>query len=316
MRARAARRHFGSAIFPLALAQVYASPAAADDAQARASRSYEDARKAFDGGAYQAAAVGFERVFQEIPNGASMLAASRAWEKAGEPALAADDFRTALSVGDLRPDEAAKAKDRLSHLEAELGWVQVLGPDGTVLSLAHVVAVRTPAKLHARPGPVTVIATLPDGSRTTRSIVAEVGNTITVDLRPPVSEALPPPPDVAPKPEPQGMSPVRTAAWITGGGAVAAGITAAILAPIYKKKDDDWNAVTNKSATTSNIDQYNSVVRLQVATDTAFLGACGLAVASAVLFLVSLKSTPTSTSASSAAHVSMGPGWIGVAGSF
>jgi hypothetical protein len=239
---------------------------------------------------------------------------SRAWEKAGEPALAADDFRTALSVGDLRPDEAAKATERLSHLEAELGWVQVLGPDGTVLSLAHVVAVRTPAKVHARPGPVTVIATLPDGSRTTRSIVAELGNTITVDLRPPVSEAAPPPPDVAPKPEPQGMSPLRTAAWITGGGAVAAGITAAILAAVYKPKFDAWNDLP--AAQRTNQDQRNSVVTLQIGTDTAFFAACGLAVASATLFLVSAKSTTTGSPAPSAAYVNMGPGWIGVAGSF
>jgi hypothetical protein len=312
MRARAARRHFGSAVIPLALAQVYASPAAADDAQARASRSYEDARKAFDGGAYQAAAVGFERVFQEIPNGASMLAASRAWEKAGEPALAADDFRTALSVGDLRPDEAARATDRLSHLEAELGWVQVLGPDGTVLSLAHVEAVRTPAKVHARPGPVTVTATLPDGTRTIRSIVVERANTITVDLRPPA--VLVAPPNVPPRLEPQGMTPLRTAAWITGGGAVAAGITAAILAAVFKPKFDAWNDLSTAQRT--NQDQRNTVVTLQIGTDTAFLAACGLAVASATLFLVSAKSTTTSSPASSNARVNMGPGWIGVTGNF
>jgi hypothetical protein len=312
-------RSVGSRILiACALAQGYGTAARADDVRERAARAYEDARKAFDGGAYQAAALGFERVFREVPNGASMLAAGRAWEKASEPALAADDYRTALSVGDLGADESAKGKERLDALEASLGSVQVLGPDGTTVSLGHAEAVRTPVNVHARPGPVTVVATLPNGRQATRAVVVERGNVVTVDLRPtavaPVRAEEPAAlPDVGATAEPR-SNPVRTAAWITGGSAVAAGIAAAILAPIFNAKNNDWNASSKTDA-----GERDTVVSLQIGTDVAFIGACALAATSATLFIVAARSHAkgaTPPSESFEPHVTVGPGSVALVARF
>jgi hypothetical protein len=290
------------------LAHSYASPAHADDARKRAAQAYEDARKAFDGGAYQAAAVGFERVFREVPNGASMLAAGRAWEKAGEPALAADDFMSALSVGDLGIDESAKARAHLDLLEESLGRVHVLGPDGTTVSLSHAEAMRTPTSVHARPGAVTLVATLPDGSKATRAVEVEQGKEVTVDFRPAPEPVRQVRTDVEPRTR-DASHPMRTAAWITGGGAIAAGIAAAILAPLFDTANDDWNASSR-----TNAGQRDNVVRLQVGTDATFIGACALAVTSATLFVFSLR--PAAPSELNAPHVSLGPGWISTVGTW
>jgi len=273
-----------------ALLQGHAVPARADDARERAARGYEDARKAFNGGAFQAAAVGFERVFHEVSNGASMLAAGRAWEKASEPALAADDFRIALSTGDLTANESTDAKERLDRLEAGLGRVRLLGPDGTTVRLAHSEAVHTPAIAHARPGAMTVIATLPDGKELTRSVVVELGGVATVDFRPeeaPRQAAIAvraPPQESEARLPPRGNA-ARTAGWITGGGALAAGITAAILAPLFNAKNNDWNASSKTDG-----GQRDTVVSLQIGTDIAFLSACALAATSVTLLVFSTTS--------------------------
>jgi len=300
----------------VALVQTYASPAGADDARDRAARAYEDARKAFEGGAYRAAALGFERVFQEVPNGASMLAAGRAWEKQNEPSLAADDLQIALDVGDLGPDELAKARERLDVLEADLGRVRVLGPEGTTLALAHANAVRTPATVHARPGTVTVFATLPGGNEVTRVVAVDRGGVAIVDLRPaPEAPARPAEPVAAPRPKvAPANAPVRTAAWITGGGAVAAGIAAAILAPTFNAQNNDWSASSRTDA-----GQRAGVVSLQIGTDTAFLGACALAMTSAVLFVVSARSSPTTAAlprVPQAPQLGLGPRWVGLVSRF
>jgi hypothetical protein len=311
-----ARRLLGNVGVAFGLTYVYAAPAHADDARDRAARAYEDARKAFDGGAYQAAALGFERVFQVVPNGASMIAAGRAWEKASEPALAADDLSAAIRAGDLSADETAKVKERLSQFERVLGRVEVLGPNGTTVSVGHEEVVRTPAIVHARPGAVTLVVTLPDGSRPTRTVVAASGQTVTADFRQttPVPAAAPPAPTQVTEPPSRPTNPVRTAAWITGGGAVAGGIAAAILAPLFTSKNNDWSASTKTDA-----GQRSEVVSLQIATDTAFFTACGLAVASATLFLVSARSTATPTTGTappSAPVLSAGPRWVGITGHF
>jgi hypothetical protein len=289
--------------------QGYAATTHADDAKDRAARAYEDARKAYEGGAYQAAAVGFERVFHEVPNGASLLAAGRAWEKASEPALAADDYRDAISVGDLSADDTAKAKERLVLLEKGLGRVQVLAPDGTTVSLAHAETVRTPANVHSRPGPIVMVATLPDGTRVTRDIVVERGSDVTVDLRPAPTSVPPRQPEITSTPE-RKTHPVSTAAWITGGAAVASGITAAILAPIFSAKNNDWNQSNRTSQS-----ERDTVVSLQIATDVFFLGACALAATSATLLVVSAtsgRSTAPTPSTSNGPHVNVGPGWVGL----
>jgi hypothetical protein len=316
--ARSMRSRLSALAVACVLLQSYATAARADDVRERAARAYEDARKAYDGGAYQAAALGFERVFHEVANGASMFAAGRAWEKASEPALAADDYRTALSVGDLGGDESGRAKERLGALEANLGRVKVIGPDGTTVSFGHAEAQRTPANVHARPGLVTVVATLPDGRQTTRDVVVERGKVLIVDLGPPVVAPI-----AAPEPasEPEIVATVQprhnavlTAAWITGGSALAAGIAAAILAPIFNAKNNDWNASSKTDAS-----ERDTVVSLQIGTDAAFIGACALAVTSVTLFVVAARShtpRPTPGAASYEPHVTVGPGSIVVLGRF
>jgi hypothetical protein len=289
-----------------------AGVARADDAHDRASRAYEDARKAFEGGAYQAAAVAFERVFDAVANGASMVAASRAWEKAGEPALAADDLATSLTVGDLGAQEAKKAKQHLDLLETDLGRVHVTGPDGTTLTSSHARAMRTPADVHARVGSLTVAAVLPDGSRMAREVEVTPGGVVNVDLHATVAPpAAPPLTDSKGDESPSTSRPLRTAAWVTGGAALAAGIAAGALAPIFKSKNDDW-----ASSARTDGGQRSSVVSLQIATDTAFLSACGLAATSTVLFLLSAQPSPKRSAASAGTHVSVGPGWVGLTGRF
>jgi hypothetical protein len=321
-------------------------PARADDPREHAARAYDDARKAFDGGAYQAAALGFERVYQEVPNGASMLAAARAWEKANEPALAADDYRSAIAMDDLGPDETAKARQSLAALDNTLGQFRATGPKGTIVMSSHATLVQAPASLYARPGALTVRVTLPDGSGASRSVVIERGRVAAAEFAShsaeagPVSAGSPAPPSSnVPKPGPSegaatntamssvssplpaasagadagsrhaSRKPLRTAAFLTGGGALATGLASAILAGVFSSKNSAWNASTRTDASLRT-----EVVTLQVATDSTFLTACALAVTSATLFVVSLTSSAPRGEPS--AHVEVGPAYLGLHASF
>jgi hypothetical protein len=286
-----------------------ASVAHADPARDRAASAYEDARKAYDSGAYQAAAVGFERVFHEVPNGPSLVAAGRAWERAGELGRAADDYRDALSFTDLRADDVATARERLAALEKETARLEVLAPEGATVSVGHAERVGTPVTVHVLPPSITVVARLVDGTEKSLTTTVEAGRVASLDFRPPAAPVLPHPE----RPE-TGSRAMRTAAWITAGSAVVVLAASGILALEYESANSSWD----KSPRTDQ-SQHDGVAALQTGTNVAFFGGCLLAASSVTLFAVSLRGKVSGAPSPAVAPVSsltLGPRGVGLQGTF
>src|SRR5438552_1526024 len=124
-------------LLALALALVASGPAAAlaadDEPQgdpAEARQQYNAGTQAFAAKRYLEAALHFEAAAAHRPHPIALYTAALAWEQAGKPDRAADDFGRALEAPGLGAKEKENAKERLAALERTLGTVVVAGPDG------------------------------------------------------------------------------------------------------------------------------------------------------------------------------------------
>src|SRR5579859_1368405 len=97
-----------AAVLAFATPSVARSAPPADDARARAAESFREAQAAFARRDFAAAAAAFEAAADFAPHPAALLSASEAWERAGEPARAADDCDRARSL----PVAAERSEER------------------------------------------------------------------------------------------------------------------------------------------------------------------------------------------------------------
>ena len=196
--------------------------------------AYEQARRAFKEERYRDAALGFEAAFRTHPDANALYAAAQAWELALDPARAADAYARALSSGKLDENQAVRSRDRLSALGAQLGAVDVTGPEGTRVKLDDHGEWPVPARLYAAPGDRVLSILHPDGAAERRPLTLVAASLTAVDTLPPAapaSAATPPsyPPPVLPEPR---KHPVvdpapekRSPAWLgVGCGSLGAGI--------------------------------------------------------------------------------------------
>ena len=107
-----------------------ARAAPADDARARAAESFRQAQAAFERRDFAAAAAAFETAAGFAPHPAAWLSAADAWQRAGEPARAADDCERARDVPGLAEastaDHADYGHDAAQCIERVRGRVALL----------------------------------------------------------------------------------------------------------------------------------------------------------------------------------------------
>ena len=169
------------------------SPSPSEMAE-RARAIYAAATRAFAETRFAEAAQKFDEAASVVPSAVAFFTGGLAWERAGDPARAADDYARALELGSHQPGgidekQSDKAKERLGALEATFGTVRVLGPSGTWVRIEDQgVGARAPATLHAAAGGHYVVARSlpgepPAPSASERSFVMlSVGKTVTLDL--------------------------------------------------------------------------------------------------------------------------------------
>ena len=160
----------------------------------RARAIYAAGTRAFAETRFADAAQKFEEAASVVPSAVAFFTGGLAWERAGDPVRAADNYARALEFGPLQPGgidekQSEKAKERLGALEATLGTVRVLGPSGTWVRIEDQGSgARAPTTLHATAGGHVVVAKPlpsepPSPSGRERSFVLlSAGKTVTLDL--------------------------------------------------------------------------------------------------------------------------------------
>ncbi|MBK9001836.1 MAG: hypothetical protein IPM35_39440 [Myxococcales bacterium] len=223
------------------------------------------ARSAFEKKDYAGAAAAFEEAYRVKPHPATKYNAALAWEKANEPARAADAFESALSSEGLDDGRAKAARARLAVLKPMLGYVFVEKPIGATVSVAHVVDAPVPTRFHLAPGSHKLAIKRRDGTASEQAVVLKAGSTTTVEVEgsdlaagtaaaelKPVGEAPAPaaaPAKDTPAPKPTGCS-TCTWGWVAlGAGVVAAGAgTYFGIQTLSAKSDFDDSGKTDADA--------------------------------------------------------------------
>lgn len=286
-----------------ALIVAAAPPAHADEDKATARELFRAAEAAFSRGEYRAAALAFEAADEKSPSGGAMYNAGVAWDKAGEPARAADALARALASGELTDARLADARRQLAALEKRLGLLSVVAPAGTTFTVAHTKDGRAPGKVHLAPGEHPVRIVRPSGQRETRVIRVTPAQQSKLDLNDePIEEATGAPltRDVAPKTPSASSAPPW--GWIlVGAGAASAGAGVYLLTRGVSARDDfDHSNRTDQDA-------HDRAITYRTWSTVALLGGIALAGTGTILVL-----TAPGGSERGGVSVSVGPGSVTV----
>jgi len=171
-------------------AQALSEPAA------EARRQYNLGTQAYAAHRFADAAQNFEAAAAYKAHAVTLYTAALAWDQAGQPERAADDFGRALDVGGLSADQTRNAKERLAALERTAGTAIVKAPAGWRVQLDTLTEVPAPARLHATPGLHSLNYHPAGEPAKKKELTLEAGKTQSIEL--PEKEAPPPKEDPAP----------------------------------------------------------------------------------------------------------------------
>lgn len=259
----------------------------------------KEGRDAFSAGKFAEAGEKFDAANRLAPHAQLRFNAALAWEKAREPARAADAYEGALRQGGLDDQRERRAQSALAGLKETLGYVKVPRPVSGTLSIAHLSHAPIPAQFHLAPGQYKMDVESADGSKTTKTVSVKAGEVITVEVElessePSVavrtnepSDSTPPPDDTQPvDPTPTGSA-RKTWGWIAIGTGVVLGGAAAYFGTQTTKAKSDY-----EDSNFTDADARDRGVRNRTFTNIALGGAIvGVGVGSYLLLTSGGKKT-------------------------
>jgi hypothetical protein len=274
-----------------------AGPAAADEGtKERAIELFARADTAYARGEFSAAARDYQASFDLVARAPAIYDAARAWDAAGDFPRAADAYQTTLERTDLSGPPEAAARRRLAELDTGLAILDVRGPAGAHIRVAHVDGARAPVRVHVIPGTYPVQATRDDGAVGTTRVTVGAGASVRVEV--PVARATSASSSVlfAPTPPPVVIPTSRVVAWSSlGAAALFSGAAVGLgVVTIHDRNAFDGSGDTDRSA-------HDAAVTSRTLTNVAWGTAAVAGVLGAVLLLVSSSHSHPSAVGSSAA---------------
>ena len=277
---------------------VLAPPSGRAEDVAGARARYNEATQALKDKRYREAALHFEAAARLRPHGVAAFAAAMAWDKAEQPARAADNFARALELPGLGPADTKTARARLDELESSLGTVSITGPAELLVQLQDSTEANPPARLHGNAGVQTLIV-VRDGKVERKDLVLHAGETLEIDVTEPIEEPPPPaasasasaepappqpPPPPPPPPADKGPSTRKIIGYSAmGAGVLSAGVAIALGVQTLSARDDYEAAPTRQG--------YDDAKSLRTWTNVAWAGTVVLGgVGAALVFWPESKS--------------------------
>jgi hypothetical protein len=307
----------------LALLFIVGAPYARADDAAEARRRYNEGKAALEAGRYREAALHFEATGRLRKHAAAPYAAAMAWDKAEEPARAADNFHRALELPGLNNKSKKEAKERLELLEQSLGTVVVSGPEELVVQFEGSTEANPPARLHASPG-INTLLVARDENIERRDVKLNAGEVVELDVTEPIAEPEPEPPPPASAsatPEPPPPPPVvevdtdsKQTRKIIGYSAMGAGVLSAGVAVTLGFKTmsarDDFEAERTQGS-------FDDAKQLRTWTNVAWAGAVVLGgVGAALVFWPTNDDDQRSSQEDTGVSLSATPTGVQLGGSF
>jgi len=307
----------------LALLFIVGAPYARADDAAEARRRYNEGKAALEAGRYREAALHFEATGRLRKHAAAPYAAAMAWDKAEEPARAADNFHRALELPGLNAKSKKEAQERLELLEQSLGTVVVSGPDTLVVQFEGSTEANPPARLHASPG-INTLLVARDEKIERRDVKLNAGEVVELDVTEPLAEPEPEPPPPASASateEPPPPPPIvevdtdsKQTRKIIGYSAMGAGVLSAGVAITLGFKTmsarDDFEADHTQSS-------YDDAKGLRTWTNVAWAGAVVLGgVGAALVFWPTKDDDQKETQEDTGVSLSATPTGVQLGGSF
>jgi hypothetical protein len=270
-----------------------ATAASTDDERARAAESFRQAQAAFERRDFAAAAAAFEAAAGFVPHPAAWLSAADAWQRAGEPARAAEDCDRAHELPNLEEaaaaDHADYARDAAQCIERLRGRVALLavaGAGATAVRVDDGAEQVLPARRWVRPGHHVLTLVDLQSSRTRRmELEVRAGEERTVDATTsvPATVAAPPraspPTETAPSPAPARSHGIPAASWVAFGLAVPAAVAYGVTGIMTLQAQRDFDATPSAS----NRDAF---YRDRTMADVSFAIALTAAAAGVVLWIL------------------------------
>ncbi|MBI5531109.1 MAG: hypothetical protein HY898_00235 [Deltaproteobacteria bacterium] len=296
----------------------------ADDA-AEAKRRFTEGTKALEAGRYREAALHFEAASRLRPHPFASFTAATTWDKAEDPARAADNFSRAVDLPGLSPKDLKVAKERLASLEESLGTASISGPSSVTVQFEGSTETNPPAKLHSTPGIHTLLIVRGDKVER-RDVILKVGKTVEVDVSqesaaPPPTASAPaptasttataPPTEPSSEPPSKGPSTRKLVGYgMAGLGVVSAGVAVALGFKTLSARD---SYVANPTR-----DGYDSATSDRMWTNVAWGGALVLGgVGAALIFWPEGKKEDKDSGEEKASiRLAPAPGGIQIGGTF
>jgi len=286
--------------------------ASAQSAEQRAVELDQQARAAFERGDFRQAAQRFQEACLAAPHPATRYNEAMAWERAGEPARAADAYERVLASEGLDAERVGVARERLAELDRSLAVLSIRQPVGGAAAAAHVIDARIPLRAHLQPGTHEVRIREANGNLVIRSVEASAGKVVELVIElaaaRPVSSAIPGPAASAATASPA-ASPSRTWAWVALGGAGALSLTAGFLGLRTLDSLQEYEDSGYRDAELRDRTQ-----RYKLLTNVAW-GAAALSGSIGVVLLLSGKG-PERGGREHATQVRLAPGSIVLGGAF
>jgi hypothetical protein len=287
---------------------VLAGDARACDKAAEGLAAFEDGSRLYADRKFAEAASRFEDAYGLACRVSALYNAGRAWQQAGYSARAADAYARALAVG-LPEAHAAAAKSHVEALSREVGSLEVRGPSGATVSVAHAAGRPLPARVYLAPGQHLVTATFADGKTASRTETVAAGQSIAIDVTLPATVADPVPgPVLTPGPEPADHTPYFVAGGVSLGLAAGAGVAAIVLGVNGLATRDEF---VEGGATSQTL--HDEASTLRTATNVCWGVAGALAVTGVVLIVVPFA---TAEAEPAAVSFSVSPRGAALSGAF
>jgi hypothetical protein len=293
---------------------------AADDAT-EARRRFTEGTEALKAGRYREAALHFEAASKLRPHAFASFTAAQAWDKAEDPARAADAFARSMELEGLGPKDKKTARDRLVSLEQSLGTANIGGPADVVVQFEGSTEANPPARLHGSPGIRTLLIAR-KSSVDRMDVLLKAGQTVEVDVTavaapPAASSSAPPPPPPPPKasapppPPPPPEKPGQTRKIVgyaaMGAGVVSAGIGIGLGFKTLSARDEYTSAPTR--------DGYDHATSMRTWTNVAWVGAVVLGGVGAALVFWPADKQPAAEE-HAGVSVSVSPAGVRLGGTF
>jgi len=184
-------------LFFAAVASLLCATAIHADDASEARKRFAEGAKALEANRYREAALHFESAARLRAHPIALFSAATTWDKAEEPARAADNYARAIELPGLSTKDQKTAHERLTSLEQSLGTAAVSGPSGLVVQFEHSTEASPPVRLHGAPGIHTLLI-VRDGNVERRDVILKAGETASVSISEPAPVPPPAPIESAP----------------------------------------------------------------------------------------------------------------------